>query len=210
MREANMIAAHVNYLLHWELVFCCVFISGIILTTLSNIYMTYYVNGSRFAKIIFQVCFGFELCICLFTTSIISIFYIAIKIKFSLLNDYFKWVDLTNSLTNISSKPIQKQWNPIKLNNHLLKSCICRLIFIPSSIIVSQPSVSSVEMQTLISKMAQIHDRLCQIFFRFNRYAAIAVIFNESIQLESTFLCLWFISSWLHTHWMLWYLRYTR
>lgn len=32
-------------------------------------------------------------------------------------------------------------------------------------------------MQKLIYKMAQIHDKLCQIFFKINRYAAMPVIF---------------------------------
>lgn len=85
-----MIAAHVNYLLHSEIVFCCLFVSGMVQTTLSYIYMNYYVDGSRLTKIMFQLCFFINSCIGLFLSSIMIIFYIAVQIKFSLLNEYFK------------------------------------------------------------------------------------------------------------------------
>lgn len=90
MREANMIAEHVNYLLFSEIIFCCTLISGIILTALCYIYMNYYVNGERLAKIIFQLCYFIDVCTGLFLSSIMGIFYIAVQIKFTLLNDYFK------------------------------------------------------------------------------------------------------------------------
>lgn len=85
-----MIAAHINYLLRSELVFCCLCASAAVQSTLCYIYMSCYVNGNRLAKFIFQLCFGFDLFVGLFLTSIMSIFYVAIKIKFSLLNDHLK------------------------------------------------------------------------------------------------------------------------
>lgn len=90
MKEANMIAEHVNYLLHSEIVFCCILASGMIVTTISYIYINYYVDGNILTKIIFSLSYFISSCIGVYLSSIMIIFYIAVQIKFSLLNDYFK------------------------------------------------------------------------------------------------------------------------
>lgn len=73
MREANMIAEHVNYLLRSEIVFWCIFVSGIIMTTLCCLYMNYCVNGSRLAEIMIELCFFVDSFIGLFLVSILGI-----------------------------------------------------------------------------------------------------------------------------------------
>lgn len=85
-----MITAHVNYLLRAEIVFCVFFASNMVLTILCHVYMSYYVDESHLTKFIFELCFFLDTCIGLFLLSIMGIFYIALRIKFSLLNDYFK------------------------------------------------------------------------------------------------------------------------
>lgn len=85
-----MIAAHVNYLLRSEIVFCCIFASAIVQCTLCHIYISYYVNVNLLEKIIFELCYIIDMCIGLFLSSIMSIFYIAVQIKFTLLNNYFE------------------------------------------------------------------------------------------------------------------------
>lgn len=168
MRETNMIAAHVNYLLRFELIFCCGCISAGVQLLLCYIYVNYYVDADQLSEVMFPMNFATDLSIGLFLSTMMSIFYVAIQIKFSLLNDYFKW-EYAHHPQNIFNQ-LNLLYQDISL------AMFFRLIFIPSPKVIARPCASSAELQKLVNKSARIHDKLCQIYFKINRYATSSVI----------------------------------
>lgn len=90
MREMDMISEHINYLLEYELIFCGLLVSSTLAWALLYVYVSFYVDGEFVPKVMCFFTFGGILGIHLFHVSVITIFYVTIQIKFSLLNDYFR------------------------------------------------------------------------------------------------------------------------
>lgn len=90
MREADMISEHINYLLHYEIIFCGLLASAIVTTAIFSFFVSFHVNGDSSAKLVFCLIVASTMGIYLFLVSAIAIFYVTIQIKFSLLNDYFR------------------------------------------------------------------------------------------------------------------------
>lgn len=95
---------------------------------------------------------------------------------------------ITSSKTSPNYVEIEIDYNPSNFlcNHFLFVPCCFRSIFIPSSNVVSSDLPSSIELQTLVCKMARIHDKLCQIYFKINQYVAIMVFMFDLIQFSNS------------------------
>lgn len=85
-----MISEHINYLLHYEIIFCGLLASQILAVGIFSYYGWCHGNGDSLAKLVFSLVLTSCMGIYLFLVSVIAIFYVTLQIQFSLLNDYFR------------------------------------------------------------------------------------------------------------------------
>lgn len=85
-----MISKHTNYLLQFDLICCCLFTSGVITCIIFNTYVHLCVEGDFAAKTVFTILMGASTGMGFFLTALMNVFYIAIQIKFLVLNEHFK------------------------------------------------------------------------------------------------------------------------
>lgn len=90
MKEMGMMSEHINYLQRYEIIFVVCGVSLIISVVFFYIYVSFYVDGTLFAKYAVYISYALIVSNILFFNSLITIFYLAIQIKFSLLNEHFE------------------------------------------------------------------------------------------------------------------------
>lgn len=90
MKEMGMMSEHINYLQRYEIIFVVCSVSSIISVAFFYIYISFYVDGTVIAKYALYISYAFFVANQMFYNSLITIFYLSIQIKFSLLNEHFE------------------------------------------------------------------------------------------------------------------------
>lgn len=91
MKEMGIPSEQTDHLLRYEIIFfiCCISAAFSILCF--YYYVHFYVDGSAVAKSAIYIGFILIMGNQLFLSATVAVFYVAIQIEFSLLNEYFRW-----------------------------------------------------------------------------------------------------------------------